>query len=286
MKDIKKIAILGVGLMGGSLSLALRKKFPGISVWGYARSQKSYNKLKKLRILNRLERDLQKVVENADLIALALPIDAIVDYFGKIASFLKPGAIVFDLGSSKEVIEIAAKELLPKKVTFVGCHPLCGAETSGAQFAKADLYKGTTCIITNLDSCKEVKFIEKLWKKIGSNNIVFFKAGLHDRILAAFSHLPHIVAFSMIQSMPRGPTAKFVYLALPSLRDMTRISESPADVWSDIFLSNKKNILDNMVTFRKIMEEFEKSLKAESKEDLIRLIKKANSRRTYLKKGK
>lgn len=285
MKNIKKVGILGVGLMGGSLSLALRKKFPGISIWGYARSQKSYDKLKKLKVLNKVERDLQKVVEDADLVVLALPIDVIVDYFGKIASFLKPGAIVFDLGSSKKLIERAAKKLLPKKVTFIGCHPLCGAETSGAQFAKADLYKGTTCIITNLDFCKEVKFIEKLWKKVGSK-AVFLDAELHDRILAMFSHFPHIVAFSMIQSIPRDSLAKFVDLTLPSLRDMTRISDSPADVWSDIFLSNKENILGNMVTFRKIMEEFEKSLKAESKEDLIKLIKKANSHRTYLKKGK
>ena len=285
MKDIKKIAILGVGFMGGSLSLALRKKFPEVSVWGYARTRKSYDKLKKLKILNKVERNLQKVIEDADLVVLALPIGVIVDYFEKIASFLKPGAIVFDLGSSKKVIETAAKKLLPKKVTFVGCHPLCGAETSGAQFAKADLYKGAICIITNFDSRKEVESIKKLWKKIGSKT-VFLEAELHDRILAVFSHLPHIVAFSMIQSISCDLLAKFVCLALPSLKDMTRISDSPADVWSDIFLSNKKNILDSMVVFRRAIEEFEKSLKSGSKEDLIRLIKKANFHHTYLEKGK
>ena len=286
MKKIKKIAILGVGFMGGSLGLALREKFPQAFVWGYARSRKSYDKLKKLKILNKVERDLQKVVEDADLVALALPISVIIDYFGKIASFLKSEAIVFDLGSSKKVIEVAAKKLLPKKVTFVGCHPLCGAEISGAQFAKADLYKGATCIITNLAvKSKEVKSVEKLWKKIGSNTI-FLKAELHDEILARFSHIPHIISFSIMQFEARGAKAKFIRSALPGLRDMTRISDSPADVWSDIFLSNKENILNNMAAFRKIMEEFEKSLKSESKEDLIRLIKKANSQRTYLKKGK
>ena len=286
MKDLKKIAIIGVGFMGGSLSLALRKKFPKVSVWGYARSRKAYDKLKKLKILNKVERNLQKVVEDADLVALALPISVIVDYFGKIASFLKPGAIVFDLGSSKKLIETAAEKLLPKKVTFVGCHPLCGAEISGAQFAKSDLYKGATCIITNLAvQNREVKSIEKLWKKIGSN-MVFLKAELHDEILAKFSHFPHIISFSIMQLEARGAKAKFIRSALPSLRDMTRISDSPAGVWSDIFLSNKKNILDSMALFRKIMEEFEKKLKAGNKKDLIKWIKKANSRHAYLKKGK
>lgn len=286
MKGIKKIAILGVGLMGGSLSLALRKKFPGISVWGYARSQRSYDKLKKLKILNKVEKDLQKVVDDADLIALALPIGVIVDYFGKIASFLKPGAIVFDLGSSKKLIEIAAKELLPKKVTFVGCHPLCGAETSGAQFAKADLYKGATCIITNLAfKSKGVKIIQNLWKKIGSN-IVFLRAGAHDEILAKSSHIRHMVSFSTAQLKARGVEAKFIHSALPSLRDMTRISDSSADVWSDIFLSNKENILKNMADFSKIMQRFEKSLRAGSKTDLMKLIKKANFPRNYLTKSR
>lgn len=285
MKSIKKVAILGVGFMGGSLALGLKKEFPQFSIWGYARSKKSYQKLKKLRILDQVSRELKKVVEGADLVALALPVESIIDYFEKIAPFLKPGAIVFDLGSTKKSIESQAKKILSKKNIFIGCHPLCGAETSGAQFAKADLYKDATCIITRFNSCKELNCIKKLWKKIGSR-VVFLEPEVHDNILAMFSHLPHIISFSMVQTIPRNSLTKFVNLALPSLRDMTRISDSPADVWSDIFISNKNNILNNMAIFRKKMEKFEKILKTGNKEDLIKLIKKSNSLNACLKKRK
>jgi len=276
-KGIKKIGILGVGLMGGSLSLALRQKFPKISVWGYVRSQKSYNKLKKIKVLNRVERDLKNVVDGADLIVLALPIEVISDYFKRIVPFLKKGAVVFDLGSSKGVIEKNIKKHLSQKVNFVGCHPLCGSEKSGAEFSTKDLYQNEVCLITSSPKNKATKEVKKIWEEIGSK-VVFISAKRHDKILSYLSHLPHLISFSLTDGFPKDHP-KFI---LQSFKDLTRISLSPASIWSEIFLSNKKNILGDLNRFIKSLKKFENLIKNNDKNKIIDLIKKINSKQKHL----
>ena len=277
MKGIKKIAILGVGLMGGSLSLALRKKFPGVSIWGYARSQKSCNKLKRIRILNRVERDLKKVVEGADLVVLALPVEVIISYFKKIVPFLKKGAIVFDLGSSKRVIEKSITRYLPKEVGFVGCHPLCGSERSGAEFSKRNLYQGAVCLITSSPQSKATKRVKKIWEKLGSK-VIFISPQRHDKILSYLSHLPHLISFSLTE----GFSKDHLKFSLQSFKNLTRISLSPASVWAEIFLSNKKNVLADLNKFIKTLKKFESLIKKNDKDKIIDLIKKINIKQRHL----
>ncbi len=277
MNKIKKVGILGVGLMGGSLSLALRKKFPEISVWGYARSQKSYNKLKKLRILNRVEREMKKVVEDADLVVLALPVEVIISYFKKITPFLKKGAIIFDLGSSKGVIEKSITKCLPKGVGFVGCHPLCGSEKSGAEFSTSCLYQEALCLITSSPQSKVTKSIKKIWEKLGSK-VIFVSPQRHDKFLSYLSHLPHLISFSLTEAFPKD-RLKFT---LQSFKDLTRISGSSASVWADIFLSNKKNVLGDLNKFIKVLKKFEGLIKKRDKSKIIELIKKINTKQKHL----
>lgn len=277
MSKINKIGILGVGLMGGSLSLALRNKFPGVSVCGFARSRKSYVKLKKLKILNKVERDLQKVVEDADLVVLALPVEIIISYFKKITPFLKKGAIVFDLGSSKEVIEKSITKCLPKGVSFVGCHPLCGSDMSGAEFSKRDLYQEKVCLITSSPQSKATKRIKKIWEKLGSK-VIFINPQRHDKILSYLSHLPHLISFSLTKGFPKD----HLKFTLQSFKDLTRISLSPASVWAEIFLSNKKNILADLNGFIKILKKFESLIKKNDRDKIIDLIKKVNTKQRYL----
>ncbi|MCK4912459.1 MAG: prephenate dehydrogenase [Candidatus Omnitrophica bacterium] len=276
-KGIKKIGILGVGLMGGSLSLALRQKFPKVSVWGYARSQESYNKLKKLKILNKIERNLKNVVEDADLIVLALPIEVISDYFMRIVPFLKKGAIVFDLGSSKGEIEKNIMKRLPKEVNFVGCHPLCGSEKSGAEFSKKDLYKKEVCLITSSPKSKATAEVKKIWEELGSK-VVFVSSQRHDKILSYLSHIPHLISFSLTDGFPKDHP-KFI---LQSFKDLTRISLSSASIWSEIFLSNKKNVLSDLSRVIKVLKKFENLIKKNDKDKIINLIKKINIKQKHL----
>ena len=273
----KKIAIVGVGFMGGSLALDLKKNFPQFSIWGFARSERSFKKLKRLRILDKVEKDLAKLIDNADFIVLGLPVYTIIEYFKKISPFLKKGAIVFDLGSSKGLIDKKAKNILPKGVDFIGCHPLCGSEKSGAQHSRKGLYKGSLCIITSSPAKKSVKIIKSLWEKIGSE-VIFLSSSGHDKILSSISHFPHVISFSVTDFVPK----EHLRIPIASLKDLTRISNSPSSVWADIFLSNKANILKDMNRFKKVLSKFEKALKKNDRKKICSLIEQINKKQKIL----
>jgi prephenate dehydrogenase len=267
----KKIGIIGVGFMGGSFAKAIKEKFPHVSLWGYARSNSSYYRLKRLKILDKVERDLRKVVEDADFVVLATPIYAIVDYLRKISPYLKKGAVVFDLGSTKELIEKSASKLLSKDVHFVGCHPLCGSEKSGAVFSRAQLFRNSICIITASPSKKSTQYVKKIWKKLGCK-VIFISSSQHDKILSSVSHLPHLISFSLTYSVP----SSYGKYSSSSLRDLTRISGSPASVWGDIFLSNAKNILKDLDKFIENLNKFKRLIKNKEKKKIIKLIEEIN----------
>jgi prephenate dehydrogenase len=271
--QIKKVAIIGVGLMGGSLALALRKSFPDFDVWGYARSEESFKRVNQY-LPGKVERDLEKLLKDADLVFFALPVGTIIEYFQKTAGFLKPGAIVCDLASTKADIEKAAKKFL-KGVKFVGCHPLCGAEKSGIENSDPDLYKDAVCVITAPETKRGVSDVIAIWQALGMR-VKFLLAVGHDELFSAVSHLPHVIAFSLINSvdLPNEQTG----LLPPSFKDLTRISGSPADVWADIFFSNKKNLSKDIKKMQLVLKEFSGILKSGSKDKMKEFIIKANKR--------
>jgi prephenate dehydrogenase len=273
MKLPQKIAIIGVGFMGGSLAMSLKRKFPRVSIWGYARSNKSYFKLKKLHIVDKVERDLQSLVTDADLVVLATPVYVIVDYMRKIAPFLKRGAIVLDLGSSKNLIEVSAHKILPSRVHFVGCHPLCGSEKSGAAFSRQDLFKGSLCIITSPATKKSTQTVKKIWERLGCR-VAFSSPEFHDKVLSCVSHLPHLISFSLTQLAPTD----YLKFSSFSWKDLTRISNSPPSVWADIFLSNSQHLIRDIDKLIKIIKKFRRLIKAKDKKKIYSLIKKINSK--------
>lgn len=280
MKQVKKVAIIGLGFMGGSLALALRKAFTKIKISGYARSTKSYNKLKKLRLVNELSRDIKEVVKDADIIVLALPIYPIIDSFRAIKSSLKKGAIVIDLGSTKKVIEDKAKNILPKGVKFVGCHPLCGSEKSGAQYSQKDLYKNAVCVVTSSSKNSALKAVRSLWKKLGSS-IVVMSPSKHDELVSSISHLPHCISFSLVHKVSKD---QMKYVG-GSYKDLTRISDSPAGVWADIFLSNKKNVLKDIKKFSHELKKCASLINKGDKKKLTAWIKSANKKHQLMPKN-
>ncbi|MFO8053527.1 MAG: prephenate dehydrogenase, partial [Candidatus Omnitrophota bacterium] len=199
LKEVKKIGIIGVGFMGGSLALALKKSFASCEIVGHARSDKSFRRLKKAKVLDRIERSDEKIANQVDILILATPVGIIVNLLKKLAPHLKKETIVFDLGSTKEKIEKVAKESLPKGVSFVGCHPFCGSEKGGVEKAKEDLYQGARCFITSTN--KASYLVEKIWKKIGSR-VIRVTPCAHDNITCLISHLPHFICFSLVGAIP------------------------------------------------------------------------------------
>ncbi|MCM8831353.1 MAG: prephenate dehydrogenase [Candidatus Omnitrophica bacterium] len=272
MQEVKKISIIGVGFMGGSFALGIKKTFPQIRIWGYARNLTSYNKLKKLNILDKVERNLKNLVSDADIVVLATPIYSIIEYFKKIAGFLKKNTIVIDIGSTKELICKYAKIYLPKYINFVGCHPLCGSQKSGANFSDPNLYRNAICIITTPLKNYGVLTVKELWEGLGSK-VIFLSPSLHDKIISTFSHLPHIIAFSLINLANK----KYLKFAPQSFKDLTRISVSGAHIWKDIFLSNKYIITD-IKKFIKFLQEFELAIKGENEKRITKLINNANKK--------
>jgi prephenate dehydrogenase len=201
-----------------------------------------------------------------------MPVSLIVEYLGRIGSLIKPGALVIDLGSTKAAIERAASRL-PRSVHFAGCHPLCGSEKSGAAASRKDLYEGALCLITAPRKSLSAQKAARLWRVLGSR-VEFISAQEHDRLLAAVSHLPHAISFALTQFIPEAYLAQ----SAPSLKDLTRIAGSPANVWVDIFLSNKKNIVAALGGYIKILEDFRAAIKAGDDRTLTRLITSVNKK--------
>jgi prephenate dehydrogenase len=272
LKQVNKIGIIGVGLMGGSLALALKKNFNNFEIIGHARSDKTFRRLRKAKVLDRIERSDKKIAKEADILILAAPVGIIIDLLKRLAPHLKKGAIVFDLGSTKKEIEKTAKSNLSKEVSFVGCHPFCGSEETGVEKAKEDLYQGSLCFITSTNNASCL--VEKIWKKIGSR-VVRISPRVHDNITSLISHLPHLICFSLVAAIPD----KYLKFSSSGFADLTRIASSSEDLWVDIFLSNKNRLLKHIDKYNEISNKFKNAIVKEDEKELKRLIKKANKKR-------
>ena len=263
--------------MGGSLAMAIRRRLPKVKVWGYARNPHSLRRIKKAKAVHKVDTDLENVVHDADVVVIGLPVGMILGYLKKIKPFLKRGALVFDLGSSKGTVVHGAARILPKSVHFVGCHPLCGSEKSGVEFSRSDLYRGTLCLITASNRDKAAWRVKKIWQAVGSK-VIFMSPERHDVLLSCISHLPHFISFSLTQLVPR----QYLYFVPASLKDLTRISNSPAQLWADIAFANKKNIIKDIQKFIRILSKYGTLLRKGDKKKIAALLARANAKQKYI----
>ncbi|MFH1191751.1 MAG: prephenate dehydrogenase [Candidatus Omnitrophota bacterium] len=271
-----KVVIIGTGLIGGSLGLALKKQRLADQVIGLSRHQKNARLAKKVGAIDRIGLSLE-VVSDADLVILATPVNTIIDLALRIEKKIKKDCIVIDVGSTKELIVSKLSALFPN---FLGCHPLGGSEKRGIVNLQASIFKGSICIITPTfkTNYRALNKIKRLWNKLGAS-VVILSAKKHDQILAFTSHLPHAVAFSLINSIPD----QYLSLSSSGLRDTTRISNSDAHLWSEIFLSNRLNLLADLSIFQKKLSALKLSLERKNKSRLIEILALANKKRGKLK---
>ncbi|MBI4411296.1 MAG: prephenate dehydrogenase/arogenate dehydrogenase family protein [Deltaproteobacteria bacterium] len=242
----KKVAIIGVGLMGGSLALAVKKKKLARHVIGCGRSRKNLKIALNRKLLDKATTDIAEAVENADLIILCTPVQTLKKQLHEVIHYAPDGALVMDVGSTKEAIVREADRIFPSRLSFVGAHPLCGTENSGAANAIADLYTGALCILTPGKASRgALPHARHFWKSIGMR-VGKLDPLFHDRILAASSHLPQLVSYALMRAIvgPGGVTAgEITRFSGKGLGDMTRLALSPAEIWSDIAIENGKNIV-------------------------------------------
>ena len=275
MKMFDNVVIIGTGLIGASLGLDLKKKHLVSRITGFSRHKSNAALARKYGAIDHIGLSLEEV-RGADLIVLATPPETIIKMASKIAKKVKKGCIVIDVGSTKEKIASEITRLIPG---FIGCHPLSGSEKRGVRNIEGGIFKGSVCIITpTVKTDKKVlNKVSGLWRKLGSK-VVVLSPRSHDRILAFTSHLPHAVAFCLINSIPDG----FLGVSSGGLRDTTRISASDANLWSQVFLTNRLNLLFSIAAFQKKLAVLKLALKRKDKKLLTNILSAAKKKREKL----
>lgn len=235
----KHVTIIGVGLLGGSAGLAAKAAF-GCKVAGVGRRASSLQEALDRHAIDTAHLEAGEVVGQSDLVILATPVGAFAEHLRAIAPHLKSGAIVTDVGSTKGDVVRVGERILGKGGPFVGSHPMAGSERKGAAHARADLFAGETCIITPTANTPagHTKAIEKFWRALGMATLTMTPS-THDRLIAGVSHLPHALACLLMLLPPQ----KALGAAGPGFKDMTRLAGGDFEMWRDIFLTNRRQML-------------------------------------------
>lgn len=271
-----QLGVIGCGLMGGSFALALKRAGLVKRVIGYSKSPSTTERAKKMGVIDDTAESALLAVSGSDIVLMAVPVSASEATFKAIRHLVEPGVLFMDVGSTKRDVVDAARRVLKERVaSFVPAHPIAGKEVSGVSHADASLYAGRQVIITPLSqtSPELVQKATDVWSAIGAQ-VLRMTPENHDAAFAAVSHLPHMLAFAFFNSVAKQPAGRdFLSLAGPGFRDFTRIAASDPEVWRDILMSNREEILKQSMRFRHTLDALEHVIKtgnAEALEDLIR----------------
>ncbi len=244
----KNITIVGLGLMGGSLAAACRKKFPSARITGVSRNKAALRLALRKKWIHQASNHMEDVCRAADLIVLCTPVDTLQPFLLRLDRAAKKGALVTDVGSVKGEICGWAQKKKWKNIRFVGAHPMAGSHERGIEAASAALYQSGFTFVVRGAGAHAAAFsaVKNFWKKI-SGKIVVTSASEHDRAVAEISHLPHALASCLVDAVPES-SLKF---AARGFMDSTRIAQGDASIWTPIFLSNRKAVIQALETFEK-----------------------------------
>ncbi|VAX26380.1 Cyclohexadienyl dehydrogenase [hydrothermal vent metagenome] len=259
MSLFRQITIVGVGLLGGSLAKVAKCRSLADKVVGFGRSQAKLEKAKSLNIIDEYETDLQAAVADADVVVLCSPVSVMTSLVREMVSFLKPGCLVTDVGSVKKPLVGEIQALMPDGTYFVGSHPIAGGEKTGFEASRPDLFQDEKCIVTptqktNLDALKK---ITELWEQVGMQ-VITMDVEEHDLIFGAVSHLPHVIAYVLMNTIGGISTKNHDEITAFSgkgLKDITRIASSDPVMWRDICLANKKPVLNLIDKFQGTLQQ-------------------------------
>jgi prephenate dehydrogenase len=251
-QSFNKIVIFGVGLIGGSFALALRKAHAAGEVVGFGRSTATLQEAKQLGILDRIGEDAAREVADADIVLLATPVGQMAELMARIAPHLGVRTLVTDGGSTKCDVVAAARANLGNCIAqFVPAHPIAGAEKSGAAAAQADLYVGRKVVLTPLpeNSAESVARVRAAWELCGAV-VSELTPEQHDGVFAAVSHLPHLLSFALVHDLAQRDNRDLLLsFAASGFRDFTRIAASSPEMWRDICLANREALLQELQTY-------------------------------------
>jgi prephenate dehydrogenase len=275
MRLFNKVAIVGTGLIGGSLALAIKKKRLANQVIGISRHKKNLIIAKKTGAIDRGSQQLG-IIKDVDLLVLATPVNKIITLAPRVARIIKKDCLVTDVGSTKEEIVSCLEKIFPK---YIGSHPLAGSEKRGIVNAQPNIFQDSLCLLTPTRNTDEhtLKKIKMLWNNLGAK-IVLLSPKEHDKILSLTSHLPHMIAFSLINSVPKS----YLRFSSGGLKDTTRIAASESELWAGIALSNRRNILRAMDFFQASLLKIKSALQRKDAKQLSKILKEAKEKREKL----
>jgi len=272
----QQLGLIGCGMMGGSFALALKRAGLVQRVVGYSKSPSTTERARRAGAIDVAAESALLAVAGSDIVLLAVPVAATETTLKAIRLGIEPGALLMDVGSTKrDVVDAARRALRERLPCFVPAHPIAGKEVAGIQNADADLYRSRHVILTPLPQT-DAELLQKatdVWSAIGAQ-VLKMTAENHDAAFAAVSHLPHLLAFAYFSSVVNQPAGRdFLALAGPGFRDFTRIAASSPEIWRDILVSNREEVLKQSQQFRNALDALElvmRSGNAEALEDLIR----------------
>ncbi|MDB5294168.1 MAG: prephenate dehydrogenase [Phycisphaerales bacterium] len=278
----KRLSVLGVGLLGGSLGLAAKARVSGCRVVGYAHRPETLDQALSLGAIDEGYDDPVRAVRDADLVVLCTPVGMLGDLLARVAPALAPDAVATDVGSTKASVVRVAEERCPT-VRFVGSHPMAGSEKRGVAFARADLFDGAVCVTTPTARTEPVVLagVEAFWRHLGMR-VERLSPDEHDRLICDVSHLPHAVAAALVTAQQPGAER----LAGRGFLDATRIAGGDGGLWRDILLDNRSNLTASIGRLRKSLDELESLLDQDRAEELREWLDRAADRRRAAQPGR
>lgn len=276
-----KLVIIGVGLIGGSLALAARQAGIARKIIGVGRNQENLSEAIRLGVIDHQANSLE-TIRDADCILLAMPVGQMASVMQSIQPFLSEQVVITDVGSTKSDVILAAKKNLGDKFKqFVPGHPIAGAEKSGVTAAKTELFKAKNVVLT---PCPETRIeatqkITTLWESAGAK-VSEMSAETHDAVFAAVSHLPHLLAFALVEEIAQRPDAAQLFnFAAGGFRDFSRIASSSPEMWRDISLANRDALLNEIDAYQSRLSDFRQMLEQKNSAALVNTFEHARSAR-------
>jgi prephenate dehydrogenase len=280
----EQLGLIGCGLMGGSFALALKKAGLVKRVVGYSKSPSTTERARQLGVIDVEAPSALLAVSGADLVLVAVPVAATEATFKAIRHLITRDTLVMDVGSTKrEVIDAARRVLKDQVGIFVPAHPIAGKELAGVEHADPDLYTGRQVILTPIERTLTVQLerAQQVWQALGCH-VKLMSPEAHDAAYAAVSHLPHLIAFALMNAIrDQKQGTEFLSLAGPGFRDFTRIAASDPSVWRDILMSNKEELLAQSKQFQRALHALELAINTGNPDALEALIDTASSTRAH-----
>jgi prephenate dehydrogenase len=286
----KKVCIIGCGLIGSSLARAIKKNNLAEKIVSSNRSDATNKKVIELKIVDDSSSDTKKMVDGSDLVVIATPLSSYEDVISKIKNSLKNEVILTDVGSVKENIINLVEKNIPENISWIPSHPIAGTEESGPESGFSELFQNRWCILTPSKKAKEkdINLLQAFWEKVGSK-VDIMEAKQHDYILSITSHIPHLIAYNIVNTslnIQDEKESNIVKYSAGGLRDFTRIAASNPIMWRDVFIQNKKNTSKMVDKFIENLEDLKKAIESEDGKKLEQIFTKTKKiRKDIIKAG-